>query len=236
MILPILLKFIILFPIIFVLSMIDAKKRRENLHLYGIYGFFGLPGEGKTMSMSRRLNEYREKYGDSIYITTNYNYDKQDFEFTSWKQLLKVYDKPLVVAWDEVQNEFSAREYKTMPMQLLTLLTQNRKGHGIQILYTSQKWHFVDKIFRSLTMGCYDCHTWMNRFTYAVCYRSDDYDQKCATVNVDSKTKIKPIDSFSFIQTKKERDCYDSFKMLESARNKQYMSREELANIEGRAI
>lgn len=226
------LKFVLLFPIILILRMIDKKENSKGLHLFGIYGFFGLPGEGKTISMSRRLNEYREKYGNDIYIMTNYHYDKQDKAFTSWTQLLEYYDKPLVVAWDEVQNEFSAREYKNFPIQLLTLLTQNRKGHGIQILYTSQRWHFVDKTFRSLTMGCYDCHTWLGRYTYALMYRPDDYDQKCNTVNVDNKTKIHSIDSFSFIQTKKERDCFDSYKMLESAKNKQYMSREELAIIE----
>lgn len=231
MILFIILKFIILLPIIIPLTIYDRYKQKANLHLYGIYGFFGLPGEGKTISMSRRLNEYREKYGQDIYIMTNYNYDKQDMAFSSWTQLLKTYDKPLVVAWDEVQNEFSAREYKNFPIQLLTLLTQNRKGHGIQILYTSQRWHFVDKTFRSLTMGCYDCHTWLGRYTYGLCYRPDDYDQKCNTVNVDNKTKIRAIDNFSFIQTNKERECFDSFKMLESAKQKEYMDREELAKI-----
>lgn len=36
---------------------------------------------------------------------------------------------------------------------------------GIQILYTSQRWHFVDKNFRSLSFGCYDCKTILGRFT-----------------------------------------------------------------------
>ena len=70
--------------------------------------------------------------------------------------LLKDYDKPLVVAWDEVQNEFNSRDFKDFPISLLTKLTQVRKGNGIQILYTSQRWHFVDKNFRSLSFGCYD--------------------------------------------------------------------------------
>ena len=46
--------------------------------------------------------------------------------------LLKEYDKPVVFAWDEVQNEFNSRDFKNFPVELLTLLTQNRKGHGKQ--------------------------------------------------------------------------------------------------------
>ena len=105
---------------------------------------------------------------------TNYFYKGQDIEFVSWKQLLLVYDKPLVVAWDEVQNEFNSRDFKSFPIQLLSVLTQVRKGHGIQILYTAQRYHFVDKNFRSLTFGCYDCGTFFNRFTFALKYDTVD--------------------------------------------------------------
>ena len=143
------LKTIVLLPYLVFKKFKDKKEM--GVHLYGIYGFFGLPGKGKTMAMSKMLMDMREQYGDSIYIMTNYAYNDQDFEFTSWKDLLKEYDKPLVVAWDEVQNEFNSRDFKSFPISLLTLLTQVRKKNGIQILYTAQRWHFVDKNFRSLS-------------------------------------------------------------------------------------
>ena len=45
------------------------KTRKDSkIHLYGIYGYFGLPGQGKTMSMSWELMNLRKKYGDKIYI------------------------------------------------------------------------------------------------------------------------------------------------------------------------
>ena len=100
------LKALILFPYLFIKKVIEDRKR--GIHLYGIYGFFGLPGKGKTMAMSKKLKEYRKKYGNDIYIMTNYFFEDQDFEFTSWKDLLKEYDKPLICAWDEVQNTFKA--------------------------------------------------------------------------------------------------------------------------------
>lgn len=228
----ILLKCIIYFP--YLLFMMIKENRHKPIHLYGIYGFFGLPGKGKTMCMSKYLNDMREKYGDKIYIMTNYYYDKQDFVFNGWKDLLKEYDKPLIVAWDEVQNEFNSRDFKTFPIALLTLLTQVRKKNGIQILYTAQRWHFVDKNFRSLSFGCYECNTFMGRYTFAKMYDPVDYDNLCSQSDYDKRRKIHPIKYMDFLQTNELRNCYDSYKMLESAKSKEYMDREEI-NLLGRS-
>ena len=48
-------------------------KLPRKVHLYGIYGFFGLPGKGKTMALAWQLQEYRKLYGDRILIMTNFN-------------------------------------------------------------------------------------------------------------------------------------------------------------------
>ena len=114
----------------------DAFKNRKNkeVHLYGIYGYFGLPGYGKTMAMSWELLELRKKYQDKIYIFTNYGFKEEDKPFDNWRMLLETYDKPAIFAWDEVQNEFNSRDFKNFPVELLTLLTQNRKGHGKRVL------------------------------------------------------------------------------------------------------
>ena len=149
----------------YLLQSIFHPKRDEKLHLYGIYGFLGLPGHGKTVALTYILNEYRKKYGDDILICTNYFFEGQDFAFDNWQQLLAQYDKPLIVAWDEVQNEFNSRNFKNFPTALLTLLTQNRKGNGIQILYTAQRFDRVDKVFRELTNYFFDCKTLFGRLT-----------------------------------------------------------------------
>ena len=225
-------KFIIYLPFI-ISGYVKDKRSDSGIHLYGIYGFFGLPGKGKTMAMCYKLKELRRVYGNDIYISTNFNFDSQDFEFTTWKQLLKPYDKPLVVAWDEIQNEFNSRDFKNFPIPLMTQLTQVRKGNGIQILYTAQRWHFVDKNFRSLSFGCYDCSTFLGRYTTAKLYDVDDYEQRCQEVNVMRKLKIHCKDWISFYQTEELRNSYDSFKMLETAKSKDYMSREESINATG---
>lgn len=223
------LKIIVLFPYLLYRAIKD--KKNKGIHLYGIYGYFGLPGRGKTMAMCHELERLRNLYGDQIYIMTNFCYTDEDFPFTSWKDLLKEYDKPLVCAWDEVQNEFNSRDFKTFPISLLTLLTQVRKKNGIQILYTSQRWHFVDKNFRSLSFGCYECTTLCGCFTMAKLYDPVDYDNLCSCSDYDKRRRIRPKDVVSFLQTDELRNCYDSYKMLESAKSKDYLDREEASKI-----
>lgn len=209
-----------------------VKKEKKKPHLYGIYGFFGLPGKGKTMALVYQLEQYRMKYKDQIYIMTNFNYKNQDYEFKSWKQLLETYDKPLIVAWDEVQNEFNSRDFKNFPTALLTLLTQNRKGNGIQILYTAQRYNRVDKVFRELTHYAVMCNTILGRLTRLRYYHWEDYEQLNSATNVDMKVKIRQTKTISFVQSDKFRELYDSFKMLESAKSKEYLDRNELSAID----
>lgn len=225
----VILKMIVLFPYLLLKSFKDKKDR--GVHLYGIYGYYGLPGKGKTMAMCNELKRLRKVYGDQIYIMTNFCYNDEDFAFESWKDLLKPYDKPLVCAWDEIQNEMNARSWSTFPPSLLTLLTQVRKKSGIQILYTAQRWHFVDKNFRSLSFGCYECSTVCGCFTITRMYDPIDYDNLCSNSDYEKRRKIHPIKTDSFLQTEELRNCYDSYKMLESAKSKDYMDRQEQQQV-----
>lgn len=227
------LKTIALLPMLLMLKIKDQKG--QQLRLFGIYGFFGLPGRGKTMAMSKYLADMRRRYGDKIYIMTNYCYKDEDFPFTGWKDLLKRYDKPLIVAWDEVQNEFNSRDFKNFPIALLSILTQVRKDNGIQILYTAQRWHFVDKNFRSLSFGCYECTTILGRYTIARMYDPIDYDNLCSQSDYDRRRKIKPHKIFDFVQTDSLRNCYDSYKMLETVTAKEYMDRAEIEAMSGKS-
>lgn len=227
--------FIILLPLVLLLFILDKIMSKRGVHLYGIQGYFGLPGTGKTMAMCRELRRLRKKYGDRIYITTNFCYTGQDFPFTTWKQLTQTYDKPLVVAWDEIQNEFNSRDFKTFPIALLTQLTQVRKGNGIKILYTSQRFGFVDKNFRSLSGIAADCKTLFGRFTIVKMYDVIDYEDLVNVTAVNKKMKIHPFFAYAFIQSDELRNSYDSFAMLETAKYKankgEFMGRDEIARI-----
>ena len=208
------------------------KTRKDSKpHLYGIYGYFGLPGQGKTMAMSEELLSLRDKYGDSIYIFTNYGFKFEDKAFDNWRMLLETYDKPAVFAWDEVQNEFNSRDFKSFPVELLTLLTQNRKGNGKRIYYTAQRYNRVDKVFRELSFLVGDCRTIMGRYTRVRWYDTEDYENLLSKADVNLRIKIHPRMRCSFIQSDFLRDCYDSYQMLESAKKKEYQDRKDVVQL-----
>lgn len=204
-------------------------KYGEKIRLYGIHAYVGLYGGGKTMGMTYYLNKMRKKYGDKIYIFTNYFYKYQDGHIDDWKILLKNYDKPCIFAWDEIQNDFNSRKYQDFPIELMTLLTQNRKGHGKQILYTAQDFETVDKNFRRLTKTVNVCKTRFGRLTSIKTYDWEDYQHLINVNNVNIKMKIKSIKHCLFVQNDDIRNDYDSFQMLKAAQNKEYITRQERA-------
>lgn len=207
------------------------KKYGKKLHIYGIIGIVGLYGGGKTIALSEYLTRMKKKYGNDILIATNYCFNLEDFSLNSWKDLLKEYDKPIIFGYDELQNEFNSREYKDFPIELMTLLTQNRKGNGKQIIYTTQDYTTVDKNFRRLTQKVWACKTRFSRLTSVRVFDRENFEQLDKEVNVNKKMKVGNI-RYSFIQTDELRNSYDSYKMLESAKNKQYLNREEKARLQ----
>jgi len=144
-----------------------SRTKNDNKELYGFYMYCGLPGEGKTLSLARQLSYLRSKYGDKIYICTNFRWKHEDFQFQSWKMLVKPggYDKPLVVGFDEIQNEFQSRDFKSFPKELITAITQFRKGNGIAVYGTTQVFTNVDTLIRGQCKEVIHCRTRLNRLT-----------------------------------------------------------------------
>lgn len=208
------------------------KNKDRKIHIFGIYGYFGLPGKGKTMALAELGLRYRQKYGDKIYIVDNFGFKYSDWHFDSsdWKELLIEQDKPVLYLFDEVQNIFNSRDFKNFPTELLTLLTQNRKGNGKMICYTAQRWARVDKVFRELTHKCYECKTLFKRLTITKGYDWEDYEMLLSQTDVSRKMKIHPS-RYSFIQTDQIRESYDSYQMLKSASDKIYMDRVDIAKL-----
>jgi hypothetical protein len=207
----------------------SIKNKNKKLHIYGIYGFFGLPGKGKTMAMTQELMQFRKKHGDNIYIFTNYGFLQEDKPFDNWRMLLEEYDRPAIFAWDEVQNEFNSRDFKNFPIELLTLLTQNRKGNGKRILYTAQRYSRVDKIFRELSFLVGECRTILGRYTIVRWHDTEDYEMLQSTPDVSKRMKIRCRKKTKFIQTDEIRNNYNSYQMLETAKTKEYQTQQEVA-------
>ena len=199
------------------------RRRGKKIHLYGIWCFVGLPGAGKTMSLVHYLDEQRRKYGDQIIIITNFYYAGEDNHLTGWDMLLPEYDKPVIFAWDELQNEFNSRQYRSFPMRLVHELTQNRKGNGKQVVYTTQTFTAVDNNFRNLTTRIVDCRTYLGRLTVCRYYKREYYEARSESRSIDRKMKIRPMYKRRFIQSDYLRSRYDSFQRLDYLKGLNYV-------------
>lgn len=209
-----------------------ARKKDGKVHLYGIEGYVGLAGAGKTMAVCKRLRDLRAKYGEDIYIATNFFYDDEDFRIDNWTQLLEPRDKTLVVVWDELPTLFNSRAFKSMPIQLIQHLTQLRKGNGILLLYTAQQAFMVDKYFRDISNYIYDCKCWFGVFNIVSRYFAADYNEMKSERTQDKRMRIKPIRT-TFVQTEDLRNSYNSYQFLDSVKSMEYMDRAELAAVNG---
>lgn len=218
-------------------DLFTIKKKR--LHLYGIRLVVGLYGGGKTMYMTWYLNKMRNKYKNKIVIATNYNFKYQDHPINSWHDLLALAQQcndlniPLLVGYDEIQNEFTSRDYKNFPTELLSLLTQNRKGAGVQIIATAQRYRRVDIIWRELSERVITVSTYFGRLTLAQHWNGDDYELINAMPDKNfAKSKAKRMGTDLIVQTDELRNMYDSFKMLKTAFKKEYDMSEYRKNLE----
>lgn len=193
------------------------ETKNDNAQLFGFFMFCGLPGEGKTLSLARRLSFLRAKYGNSIYIITNFRWKYEDREFKSWRELLNSYDKPLVVGFDEIQNEFQSRDFGAFPKELIGAITQFRKGNGIAVYATTQVFTNVDTIIRSQCKEVVHCRKRVNRLIINRHYEPTQYELWQSSKGSDSQIKVK-LDKLSmFVATNRLRNQYSTHQFLESA-------------------
>lgn len=197
---------------------IDLQRPRY-FHPYGLYFYCGNVGTGKTMFMTITLDELRKKYGNQIYIGTNYGYIYEDFRIESLTDILTIRDKPTIIGYDEIQNDFGSRDWASLDQALSERITQNRKLHGLMILATAQQFGFVDKKLRKLTMLVYQCMTIFNRLTIARIFSPEVKEKLEGGQYITNDSKVSKGVKMK-IQSDYYRNLYNSFQILDSMKNK----------------
>lgn len=194
-------------------KIIDVRRNKKygvKPHLFGVRCVTGMYGCGKTVTMTKIALDFRRKYGDKIFICSNFGLSIQDFPFNSINQTIKQYDKPIIFLWDEVQNDFPAQE-KLFPKEVRQALTLNRKGNGKMFYWASQDHELVHKTIRRLTIEYGQVKTIMGRFTKIRWYKEYDYRALFEEVDINKKIKIHPFKTDKFIQSDYIRSLYNSF-------------------------
>lgn len=197
---------------------------------YGLTCFVGRQGGGKTISMVEYLDKMKDMYPDAI-IVTNFNYTRQDMPFTSWRQFTEVRNglDGVIFAIDELQNEYNSNNWKDFPEDLLSVVTMQRKNR-IKIVATSQVFTRVVKQLREQCYEVVECKTFFGRWTKQKCYDADDYNYIIDNPTPERRFKTRKKWKYSFVQNNYIRNLFDSYSVVESIKQKEYIDRNERGN------
>ena len=207
----------------FLMLLINGRK----FDLYGLTIFCGRQGGGKTISMVEYLDRMKDKFPDCK-IITNFNYIRQDMPFVDWRQFTEVRNglDGVIFAIDELQNEYNSNNWQDFPEELLSTVTMQRKQR-IKIVATSQVFTRVVKQLREQCYEVVECKTILGRWTKQKCFDADDYNAIVDNLSPERKFKTRKKWKYSFIQSNNIRALFDSYAVVDSIKNKEYIKRNE---------
>lgn len=207
-------------------KLVDALRCKKNeFNQYGLTMYCGRQGAGKTIAIVEYLERMRKKFPDAI-IVTNFGYIFQDQELKSWRDLVTIKNgtKGVIFAIDEIQNEFSSNSWKDFPEFILREVTQQRKQR-VKIVASSQVFTRVVKPLREQCYEVVECFTLAGRWTFTKAFDADEYN--AVIDKPDRKVRLRRLWRYNFIGDDMLRGLYDSYKKIESIKDKEYIPRHE---------
>lgn len=202
------------------------EKQWEKFGKYGIDMFIGMFGAGKTLTMTHNANKLYSRYGDSLRFISNYHLTGIPYiPLVNFQQLVDLGTDDndnyvgTVVLIDEISTVLSHRNFASFPIEMLSMLLQQRKRH-IYIMCTAQRFFMVDKIWRSITTRAIDCRKiW--RFANMKYYDAWDYEQAI------NSNLLKPFSNKWYFVLNKDYFAYDTSEMISKQSADDFISNEE---------
>ena len=200
------------------------EKDPDAFGYKGLVIYTGSQGAGKTIALVHDMMQMQEEYPLCKCIT-NLGYKYEDDALTDWHQL--VYYKNgiygVIVAMDEIQNWFSSKQSKDFPPEMFEVVTQNRKNRRI-ILATTQNFYMPSKDIRAQCSQVRRCVTFLNVYTIVHVVRPE-LDANGDVAN------WRHVRYYSFVHSKKVRDSYDTYKVIESLAKSGFKERQPVQEV-----
>lgn len=144
------------------------KNNPDFFYPCGLICFYGPQGSGKTLSAVHYVQNLFEKYPNSILVTNlklvNYPFDNvRVFEFIDGDTLLKYKngEQGVIFLIDEIQIYFNSLESKNISIDVIALLSQQRKQR-LHIVCTSQVFDRMAKPLREQFDKAIECNCYFN--------------------------------------------------------------------------
>ena len=200
----------------------DLLEREPDFFRYqGLHIFCGEQGSGKTIALVEFMMRMQKEY-PSARTMSNFGYLKQDTELVDWRQLLDYKNgfKGVIVGIDELLNWFSSNESSNFPVEMLEVVTQNRKNRRV-ILGTSQVFTRLAKPLREQATLIYEPITLFGCLTI-VRVRKPILDSSGDVVEKKSRGW------YFFVHTDELRNAYDTYKVIERLSKSGFKDRQYL--------
>lgn len=205
------------FPRRVALDLINSDPNKFPEH--GVIVFVGRQGNGKTSAMAHYMLTQQAKC-PQVKVITNMAYKYQDATLDHWKRLIdfKNGKHGVIATIDEMQNWFSSNQSKNFPPEMLGVITQNRKNTRV-VLGTAQNFYLLAKALRSQTTEVRECITILRCLT--IVRRKEPILDMSGEV-----VKYKKRGIYFFVHSDKLRDCYDTYRVVESLKHSGFQERQ----------
>jgi len=184
------------------------NMRSKDFKDYGIDIYVGRQGDGKTVSLTDRLDYYRANFPNAL-IYTNYGYKYENGSLSDWNQILEIKNGSdgVIFGIDEIHKEFDLYDSRNFNTDLLGLISQQRKQH-IKILGTAQVYSDVNVKLRRQTFEVIECRTIFKRWTFQRAFDALDYNR--VIENPEAKKKVRRLWRKNLVQDKNLREAFNT--------------------------
>lgn len=158
--------------------LIDIKRGKDKLRLWGIWSFTGYYGEGKTMGCVQFAKHLQKSYPHrDIKIFSNIEVEGQVKRVDDWEELLTLPPNSIFI-YDESQADWSCNiGVNGFPEDFLRRITQCRKKQFAMFM-TSPKFNRMNINLRESVNFVIECKNifQMDRWFSYTFYRAEDYE------------------------------------------------------------
>lgn len=189
---------------------VDLARRNPNYFKpHGVVIFTGRQGYGKSISMFQYATSLKNEY-PLVKIISNTKFTLSDFNLNHWKFLVNFSngEEGVIAIIDELQNWFNSKQSKNFPPEMLSVITQNRKNKRL-VLGTAQQFYMISKDIRTQVNLVCECFTLFGRLTFVI-------KKEPLVDNEGEVLKMRFRGFYSFVQTDKLRDSYDTYATIKN--------------------
>lgn len=191
----------------------NGKINPPAFPYYGIIGFCGKQGSGKTYSAVKLTKDLYDKY--NILVISNLEIDVLNFDFfVSLEQLfmldLTQYDGAVLLI-DEITNVFNNLDYKSFDTRWFDIINMLRKRH-ILLLGTCPVFNRINKAFREQFDYFIDCsnvgvYKWTRQ-------KNEVYKSISVSFFDENQFPFEFYQKWNFWHKKVIYDMFDTFKLI----------------------